>query len=507
MMQIVVDILLILIYSFLFVLLLAWCYRFYRMYANQVHVNGIKWIMLEIKLPRVINKSPVAMEYVIASLLQGGGVGTWLDVKIKGAVPMYASLEIASLEGTIHFYIRAQKKFKPLIEANLYAQYPGVEVVEAEDYTRNFRYEHLKKDTQFWGASYILAQTFKTGDKDPKKKDDEGKPEDYKMPADFLPIKTYVDLGLEKDPKEEFKNDQITPLLEFLGALKKGEYAAFQLLIQDSGKFDGKGFFGATYFNKVTGKEQTLGDLAAIRKAALRGVKKIEKGKKVFDEYGYPVMMKIPDGEDKEGKPKFKDVQKEYQEETTTKATLDTQLTMEDKGTIEAIEKKLSKPLVRCVMRMIYVAPSTTFKFDYIQNILSWPKAYAGANSLRLKSAPGYDYPWQDTMKKRLPWRKEEVFDAFVEREGFMKHLPDVGKDDWKGDVFFFPYKAYIRRFWVTLWHGLSHPFAHERADEVFTLNTEEIASLFHLPGETASVPSLPRIDSVKGVAPVNLPR
>ena len=42
-------------------------------------------------------------------------------------------------------------------------------------------------------------------------------------------MKTYVDFGLDKDPKEEFKHDPLTPILEWFGSLKKANMLGIRL--------------------------------------------------------------------------------------------------------------------------------------------------------------------------------------------------------------------------------------------------------------------------------------
>ena len=67
--QFIIDILLFLVYTFALLLLITWFLRFWKMYVNQKYLNNLKWIMLEIKLPREINKNPVAMEIALNSFL------------------------------------------------------------------------------------------------------------------------------------------------------------------------------------------------------------------------------------------------------------------------------------------------------------------------------------------------------------------------------------------------------------------------------------------------------
>jgi hypothetical protein len=164
-------------------------------------------MLLEIRIPRDVDKSPLATEVAITSLLQSGGLAGWFNRNITGKLPVYSSLEIASIEGTIHFYVRAERRFRNLIESSFYSQYPGIEIVEADDYTKKIRYDHLTKDVDLWGSTYGLTSKWEptneeTGKPFPSKKD---KKKNAQMPADFLPIKTYVELGLDKDPKDEHK--------------------------------------------------------------------------------------------------------------------------------------------------------------------------------------------------------------------------------------------------------------------------------------------------------------
>ena len=90
-------------------------------------------VLLEIKLPREITKSPLAMEVVLGSFFQTSGESTWLDRIWKGQTRSWFSLEIASIEGKIRFFIWTKPKHRIDIESQIYSQYPGVEIYEAED--------------------------------------------------------------------------------------------------------------------------------------------------------------------------------------------------------------------------------------------------------------------------------------------------------------------------------------------------------------------------------------
>ena len=504
--QFIIDLLLFFVYSLLLLLIIAWWLRFWKMYVNQKYLNGLKWLLLEIKLPREIDKSPIAMEIALNSLIQGGGVSNWFAREYQGKLPAWFSLEIASLEGIVHFYIRTEKKYKELIESNLYSQYPGIEITEASDYTKLIRYEHNKEDqTKFWGIRHKTGATWK-----PYPDEKDGKGEDYKMPADFKPLKTYVDYELDKDPKEEYKNDPLTPLIEFLGSVSKGEYAWYQVLVQDSeGVFNGKKF-PKTYIDPKTKEHMSLGEMASKYKDLVRSKLKNKKGEVAVNKYGYAEQEVIQrEVKDKEGNVIQKEVKGDikYKEDVyETRKEMD--LTPEEKDELEAINRKLSKPLVRAIVRIGYITKPKSFNSAHIQNTLSMFKSFTSQyNSfIPSKNASPYDFPWENTMKRRDPWRGEEIFKAMVEREGFMPHVDERKSLDKSEDIFFFPYKTYVRSTWRSFYEAFFHPFHHPKNDDVITLNLEELVTLWHFPGAVAQTPTLPRIDSTKGVAPTNLP-
>jgi len=180
-------------------------------YVRTKWISNIKWVMLEVKLPKEIFKSP-AMEVVLNALYQTPS-GQWFDHIFKGRVKNWFSLEIVSIEGNVHFFIRTNKIYKDIIEAQIYGQYPTAEVYEVDDYTRYVDYKGKEGEWSLWGLEYGLSK------------------------EDAYPIKTYVDYGLDKENvKEEYKTDPITSVLEFLGSIGKDEQIWIQILVQATGK-------------------------------------------------------------------------------------------------------------------------------------------------------------------------------------------------------------------------------------------------------------------------------
>lgn len=178
---------------------------------DYIHKN-YQFVLLEVKLPRTIDKTPVAMELVLQALHQGGN-GNWYERWWLGKVRPWFSLEVVSIEGNVKFLIRTPARFKKLIESHIYAQYPDIEVVEVQDYISLAPYLHDEQEWGLWGCEFGLT-----------------KPDPY-------PIKTYVDYGLDSSSmKEEQKSDPITSMIEFMGSIGRGQQIWMQILVQANGE-------------------------------------------------------------------------------------------------------------------------------------------------------------------------------------------------------------------------------------------------------------------------------
>jgi hypothetical protein len=151
-----------------------WIVRF--RWLTMKFVESQKTCLLQIKLPKEITKSPAAMEVFFSQLVPGGASG-YAEAFIDGKTRPWFSCEIVSVEGEVRFYVWcSQAKFKNLVEAQLYAQYPNIEIYEAEDYTKDLVFDLEKY--KMHSVQFALSE------------------------PDPLPIKTYIDYGLDKDQKD-----------------------------------------------------------------------------------------------------------------------------------------------------------------------------------------------------------------------------------------------------------------------------------------------------------------
>jgi len=122
-------------------------------------------------------------------------------------------------------------------------------------------------------------------------------------------------------------------------------------------------------------------------------------------------------------------------------------------------------------IRGIYMAEHEHFDGTNIPGLITlWqPFGAPGYNSVVLDPSrwqPMFSYPWQDFNGMRENRKKVQVVDAYRRRSWF--HAP--------------------------------YHFHH------FMLTSEELATLFHLPGSVAATPTIQRISSVRAQAPANLP-
>ena len=82
-----------------------------------------------------------------------------------------------------------------------------------EDYVNNIpSYGASGSDWLMWGTEFKLSKD------------------------DAYPIKTYIDYGLDDNPKEEHKIDPLTPVLEFLGSIGPSEQVWIQILVMSTMK-------------------------------------------------------------------------------------------------------------------------------------------------------------------------------------------------------------------------------------------------------------------------------
>lgn len=412
-----------LLIAFYILLKVAW--RLWVHYVQQHFISGVEWTMLEIVPPREVERSPKAMELFLTNALYHWSMKGGLEAYWQGAVWFWHSLEIVSIDGQVHFYIRTPSRLKDFVTTQLYAQYPQAQVRVADDYTLAVDKIEDNGKWKFWGCEWDLEK------------------------PDAFPLKTYVDFGLDKDPKEEYKVDPLSPVIELFGSLKKGEQMWMQIVIRPTKK---------EYKNKGDKKSHDWVEEVGVE---------VEKELSRY--------IKTPEGKEPSRPPGF--------------------------ATADPIAKKLLEKAQKIGfdvgIRTCYVAKSEAWDMNNRRNIRMIFRQYANpylnslkrCNSTQADALSGGGFlgsfflldPRKVTVlcDRMLGQYRNRSFYHGSLREEILHHVP------WPISPTFF--LAYF-------------------SSPVFVLNVEEIATLWHFPGQILKVPTLERIESKESAPPTNLP-
>lgn len=392
-------------------------------YRQERFIVGIKWALLEVQVPRDIVKTPAAMELVLANAFyQKSRKGFW-EVYIQGAPWFWFSLEIVSIDGRVHFYVRTPTRMRNLVETQIYAQYPQAKVIEVEDYV--FNVPQFKKDGDFymWGCEFT------------------------KEKEDFLPIKTYKDFGDEMKTavKEEFKVDPITPVIEYLGSIPRGQQLWIQIIIRQSIK---------TYHDHATGKHVEFADaVVPFIENLLKPYTRIQK-----NDAGHPL------GSDVRAPEYMKPI-------------------------VKAITDNANSLHFDCGIRVVTLSDKRLTTEDQFMNLrrdarlLFRQYAQPGINEFKRINSTQFDAPWSDPTGLALTKYKKRTLDFYRLR------------------TFFHPPLQYGINY-----PRLLAAFFPSGKPELFVMSSKELATIFHFPGMVSEAPSFKRIESKIAKPPSNLP-
>ncbi|MDB5188335.1 MAG: hypothetical protein JWO50_855 [Candidatus Kaiserbacteria bacterium] len=329
-------------------------------YVRELYISAQGFILLEIKIPREITKSPRAMEMVLTSLYHAGSETTYGARFWRGSVRTWFSLEMVSIGGNIHFYVWGAGRFRSLIEAAFYAQFPEIEIHEVEDYAKKFEY-----NSEYHRLYYIEYQYNRP----------DSSAHHYK---DTYQLKSYIDFELDKDPKEEFKVDPLAQVLELMGTTKSHEQMWIQIMIR------AEAAEGALI---RTGRNWPAQIDEEIRQIKIESM----------------VNPKYPDD--------------------NTKESSTARLTTEQQDRMKHLERHKSKTHFQTSIRGVFFGDERYGQFNG-QLISSFREIYrvfdsAHLNKLRPTNGLDFDYPWQDIGGRVKIERSRRFFDAYQRRSSF----------------------------------------------------------------------------------------
>lgn len=345
-------------------------FKYHYLYFIQERWDSkIKKILIEIKIPKEVNKPIKAMEQIFAGL---HGVfhasPNWRETWIDGEFQLSFTLELVSVDGKIHFYMRIPEMFRDAVESVIYSQYPSAEISLADDYTKRVPQDVPNKNWDIWGADFISARN------------------------QAYPIKTYKEFEVENERLEEKKLDPLSVLLEGMSLLRPGEQMWFQIRPhavlgkdhpwQDEGK---------KLVNKLAKRPE-----ASKSKSIFKGV--IDIIISMFSIWSSP--------------------SKESQKEIFPP---EMKLTPGEKDVITAVEKKLSKLGFDSFVRFVYIGKKDVFLKTRVKTIFSFFKELSTENLGGFKPVSKTGVKIKSTFswfldKKRMYQRKRKMFRHYVNR-------------------------------------------------------------------------------------------
>jgi len=339
-----------------------------RQYRFNVNTENV---LLEIRVPRETMKSPLSMEAILSNLHITPGQGTWYKRYWLGRTRPWYSLELVSLGGRVHLYVWTRVAMRHIVETYFYAQYPGIEVVEATDYTRVI--DPTKAPYQMFACEY------------------------KKNRASPYPIKTYVDYAMDKQPAPEPEEitDPMAQIIEFLGSLTPNEQLWIHIMVRYT-KGEKHGWEGVYKDGKrYTWREEAREIISDIKQSTVKQTT-----------YTDPVTHepRVSDG--------FPNPSKG------------------DSETMAAIERNVSKPGFDVGIRSIYVAKEGHYR-DFIGAFVTQIfRPYTSEQLNYLGPAPLFseelnDFPWEDPRGTRRQHLMEEALEYARRRSYF--HYPYKG--------------------------------------------------------------------------------
>ncbi|KKW19451.1 MAG: hypothetical protein UY63_C0013G0022 [Parcubacteria group bacterium GW2011_GWA2_51_10] len=340
-------------------------YRVWIWYARSHYLaSKVDPVLLEMKIPREITKSPRAMETALTAFWMGSHETTFIHRFVKGQVRPFYSFEIASFGGELHFYVWVFKAYQKSVESNLYSQYPDIELVEVEDYSQKFVFDEDKY------TCYCTDWRLEGSGIDPR---------DPRINA--YPFKTYIDLELDKDPKEELKVDPLATVLEFMASIKPTEQMWIQII------------FTAAYRTGVINRRDT-----AWKHLVETEVQKIRLESAVLPE-------KLPE-----------DISERRLAQARPRAT------WKQTEQVQTMERNLAKHPFDVGVRGIIIAPTEDFDRTFWSLRWIWrpfanPQYMTQLRPRRWHNP--FDYPWQDFHDIRWNLVTRRFLDAYRRRAFF----------------------------------------------------------------------------------------
>lgn len=374
--------------------ILAW--GFFMVWLNwrqNLYAARQVFVLLAVDVPKENEQSPKAVEQIFAHLAGIQKIGNLKERFVDGYRQPSISLEIVSIEGYVQFLIRTPAKFRDLVEAAFYAQYPNAEITEVEDYVEPFRPPFPNEEFDIWGTELALTN------------------------KQFYPIKTYP--SFEHTMTQMFF-DPMANILEIFSRIGRGEQVWFQIVIQPPSWKDPWRQEGLNLIRKLIGAKVPKGrsDLLWLPTQVAHGLYESATASLVA-----PTGFGETGTQDDKGPP-----------------TLMQHLAPHERTIVEQVGIKLSKTSYICKLRLIYLAKHDVFDKNRVAAITGSLRQF---NTLDMngfmidrKTKTSVDYffverrnTWRKTKllwnyRRRSSWRGRNRYKLNVEELATLYHFP-----------------------------------------------------------------------------------
>ncbi|MBM4177558.1 hypothetical protein FJ208_02055, partial [Candidatus Gribaldobacteria bacterium] len=301
---------------------------FYLWWRGNVYWGKIDWVLLELKTPRDVERPIKAMEQVIANFWTLYDPADTKEKWFEGKFLLPFQLEIAGIDGGIHFFMRMPSAMRKVFESAVYSQYPDVEITEVEDYTKNVPQDLPNDDWDLWGCDFKLVK------------------------PDCYPLKTYPSFfEPTQEVKEEKRVDPLAVLIEGMTRLKKGEQLWFQMRLKPVQDIN---------FDWITRGKKEIEKL--VGRASKEAPNKSITGEAIWSFL--------------EGRPPDFSSPKEEEKLIPTEM----KLTPGEREIVAAIENKISKLGFESNVRMIYLGNNESFFKPNLKLILNFSVGMSTSN-------------------------------------------------------------------------------------------------------------------------------
>ncbi|MFA6306911.1 MAG: hypothetical protein WCV70_03055 [Patescibacteria group bacterium] len=175
-------------------------------YIRLAYGASEKAVLLAIDVPRGNAQTPMAVENIFAYLAGAHSTKDLFEKWWLGEWQLFFSFEIVSIDGYTQFLIWLPEKYRNLVEAAIYSQYPDAEITEVNDYTQGLPTVFPDEEYDIFGSEYILVKN------------------------SVYPIKTYKHFEHQMGEPETQYKDPMAVLMDLMGSMKKGEQLWYQIL-------------------------------------------------------------------------------------------------------------------------------------------------------------------------------------------------------------------------------------------------------------------------------------